>query len=400
MSGFRILCGVGARWIGDWMRITEQLILRLYATAERQNRVGDPEPEIVADHVVAGKILRNSEGFRKDYGLISDFTLSRFNTDGEEWAKRRALSQKYFGSVKAAAFSDKMGKAAADTFHPEVVLGGKGLRRYCIVYAAGNLFRMFGCDAVPDGFVEWTERVRTFVQDLQVRTLSGLPCGDAVASRKEPLLEELRAILPAAFPLLSAGIERLGDECKVIEEIAMLLFGGVDSTASTILWCMELLGRGAEYQAILRQQDPAERRELIGVFINEIMRRFPAVPLLVRTPAADTTIGRRRFAKGRPVMISIIGIHHDARNWEDPFLFDYRRREFLEKSYRHGAFIPFSHGPRTCAGARLAADEIREAVLHLTDHFEIEQPAERLAFDYGLTLNPATWEHIRFRPLH
>jgi len=382
------------------MRITEQLILRLYAAAERQNRAGDADPEIVADHVVAGEILRKNDVFRKDYGLISDFTISRFNTDGAEWAKRRALSQKYFGSVKAVAFSDKMGKAAADTFHPDIVFGGKGLRRHCTLYAAGNLFQMFGCDGVPDGFVDWVERIRPFVQELQLKTLAGQIGSDLVALYKEPLLEELRALLPSSFPVLSSGLEHLGDELTIMEEIAMLLFGGVESTASTMLWCMELLGRGAEYQAILRQQDPAERRELVSVFINEIMRRFPAVPLLVRTPAADTTIGRRRFAKGRPVMISIIGIHHDARNWEDPFLFDYRRREFLEKSYRHGAFIPFSHGPRTCAGARLAADEIREAVLHLTDHFEIEQPVERLAFDYGLTLNPGTWEHIRFRPLH
>lgn len=248
--------------------------------------------------------------------------------------------------------------------------------------------------------MDWVERIRPFVQELQLKTLAGQIGSDLVALYKEPLLEELRALLPSSFPVLSSGLEHLGDELTIMEEIAMLLFGGVESTASTMLWCMELLGRGAEYQAILRQQDPAERRELVSVFINEIMRRFPAVPLLVRTPAADTTIGRRRFAKGRPVMISIIGIHHDARNWEDPFLFDYRRREFLEKSYRHGAFIPFSHGPRTCAGARLAADEIREAVLHLTDRFEIEQPVERLAFDYGLTLNPGTWEHIRFRPLH
>ncbi|RST87418.1 cytochrome P450 [Aquibium carbonis] len=381
------------------MRITEQLILRLYAEAERQSRAGEADGDIVADDAIVAEIVR-SEIFRKDYGLISDFTLSRFNTDGEDWHARRGLSQPYFGGVKAAAFSDEMSKAAAGAFHRDVDFGGKGLRGHVISYAAGNLFRMFGCDAVPEGFVDWVERIRVFVQELQLLTLAGAPGADVIASRKDPLLDELGAILPAGFPMVSAGIERLGDERKTLEELAMLLFGGVESTASTILWCMELLGRGAQYQAILRQQDRAERRELVGVFINEIMRRFPAVPLLVRTPEADVTIGRRRFSKGRPVMISIIGVHHDARNWDDPFLFDYRRREFREKTYRHGAFIPFSHGPRTCAGARLAADEIREAVLHLTENFQIEQPIARLAFDYGLTLNPATWESIRFRPLH
>ncbi|MDN2578995.1 cytochrome P450 [Aquibium sp. ELW1220] len=381
------------------MRITEQLIIALYAAAERQNR-GEEVPEFVADHVTIGQILRNGDLFRKDYGLISEFMLSRFNTDGKGWKDRRSISQNYFGSVKATAFAHSMSKAAEEAFDPGVNFAGSGLRRHCIRYAAGNLFRMFGWDSVPDGFVEWTEQMRVFVQELQIRTLSGTAGANSIAPRKEALLDELQAILPAGFPIIAAGIERLGDERQILEELAMLLFGGVESTVSTMLWCMELLGRGAEYQGILREQDPRRRRELVVVFINEIMRRFPAVPLLVRTPAAATTIGGRWFPKDQPVMISIIGAHHDARNWENPFIFDYRRREFLDGSFRHGTFIPFSHGPRTCAGARLAADEIREAMLHLTVRFEIEQPIENLAFDYGLTLNPTTWEHIRFRPLH
>ena len=382
------------------MKLTEQIIMGLYAAAERQNRDGPVDEAIIADHAIASEMLRNGEVFRKDYGLISDFTLSRFNTDGEDWLVRKNLSQRYFGRVKSTEFAGGITRAAQDAFRAEADFGGKGARAYCLNYAAGNMFRAFGLDAVPDGFIDWVDKVRVVVQDLQMRTMTGEAGGRDMLSQKEPILAEIRSILPPSFGMYRTAVDRLGDEGKALEEMTMLLFGGVESTASTILWCMELLGRGLEYQLMLRQQDETRKRELVGVFINEVMRRFPAVPLLVRTPAIDTTIGKRHFQKGRPVMISIIGIHHDARNWEDPFVFDYRRREFVERSFRQGSYIPFSRGSRTCAGARLAADEIREAVLQLVNRFEIEQPFEKVAFEYGLTLNPAAYEHIRFRPLN
>ena len=380
------------------MNITEQVIVQLYASAERQQQATETESTVVSDYVVAHKMLRNESAFKKDYGLISAFTVSRFNANDADWTHRRNLSQKNFATVSMPDVARFIEGTPARVFSPDVLETRPELRNLCLEYAANNLFRVIGHDRVPDGYVDWVVKVRPFVQMLQVKTLEGQRAAPFSASEKQALLEELRAIIRPELKFYDKLVGALGEEAA-LEEAAMLLFGGVESTATTILWCLEMLGRGKPYQDIVRAADASERAALIEAFVNETMRRFPAIPLIVRAPLEDWSANGRHFAAGQPVMISIIGIHHDERNWKEPFLFDYRREAFLKKTVRNGAFMPFSRGLRTCAGARLATDEIKAAVLHFVENFEIEQPCEQVGFDYGLTLNPTTYGHIRFRPL-
>jgi len=382
------------------MNISEQLIADLYSKAESQTQSSENGTSFVSDYIVANEILKSDKSFRKDYGAISDFMLSRFNTDGEDWRRRKNISQKQFAQASISENLSAIHETAARSFTPGALSDGDGLRRLSIHYAAMNFFRLFGEEEVPEGFVDWVEKVRPFVQRLQVKTLVGEAANAFEPAEKQQLLSELGDIIAPRAHLFEHFKSSLHDPNAALEESAMLFFGGVESTATTILWCMEMLGRALPYQEIVRAEDRDGRIRLIDSFVNEVMRRFPAVPMIVRVPVENWESHGRRFEKDRPIIISIIGVHHDARAWADPFTFDFRRKEFLEKSVKQGSFMPFSRGLRTCAGARLANEEIRAAALHLVENYIIKQPSEKLGYDYGLTLNPTTYRHIQFQPLN
>jgi cytochrome P450 len=92
--------------------------------------------------------------------------------------------------------------------------------------------------------------------------------------------------------------------------------------------------------------------------------------------------------KGQPIVISIVGLHHDSANWNEPDIFDCSRPEFLNDTYDRRAFLPFLAGPRMCGGAKLARLELVEGFKALIRHFSVQGASDEIGFDYGLALRP------------
>jgi cytochrome P450 len=126
----------------------------------------------------------------------------------------------------------------------------------------------------------------------------------------------------------------------------------------------------------------------LNCFIQETMRYFPAIPFVVREVASDITIDDAPFTAGQTVLLSIVGLHHDAQHWSDPNIFDCSRPEFIANSYDRRAFIPFLSGPRMCGGAKLARLELVEGLKAFVRQFNVSGQTDEISFDYGLALRP------------
>ena len=92
--------------------------------------------------------------------------------------------------------------------------------------------------------------------------------------------------------------------------------------------------------------------------IKESMRLYPPVPVIVRMPVADTTLGDVAVRAGAQVVIPIYAIHRHRQLWSDPDRFDPDR--FLpeaEKAMPRMQYMPFGAGPRICIGMSFALVE-------------------------------------------
>ena len=91
---------------------------------------------------------------------------------------------------------------------------------------------------------------------------------------------------------------------------------------------------------------------------EEAMRLYPPVPLLGRTALRDETIRNRKIPEGALVIVVPWLLHRHRKWWQDPDRFMPER--FLPENAANRlrySYIPFSIGPRICAGQAFGQTE-------------------------------------------
>lgn len=352
------------------------------------------------------RIARDPALFQKNFAFISALGVSRFNSNGEEWAIRRDLTQPhYLAAAKPASrgyvyqtYSESLQRASA----------GDGLSLQSALFAASSLIfhNALGCDR-PIGDVEGLiEAARDLVRRLQFHSWLGSVYADrqAVERDTEATLERFRALVAANTPigaLLSAFAAKATGVARFValEEYVMNLFAGIETAVATICWAIDRLGTDAEAQERIYREVNADdgAQPYFDCFINETMRYFPAIPFLTREVTAATELDELRLQPGDLILLSTVGTHHNPRYWREPGVFDFSRSEFMTDSYDRRAFTPFFVGPRMCGGARLALMEVREAVRAIVRQFAVTREGDDVRFTYALALRPDNWRRISLR---
>lgn len=84
----------------------------------------------------------------------------------------------------------------------------------------------------------------------------------------------------------------------------------------------------------------------------ESVRKYPTLPLLNRICTADYKIPNSNLTvpKGTPIVISLLGLFHDANYFPEPEKFSPERFLPENNNYDAAAYVPFGDGPRTCIG--------------------------------------------------
>ncbi|KAI7753014.1 hypothetical protein M8C21_028611 [Ambrosia artemisiifolia] len=188
----------------------------------------------------------------------------------------------------------------------------------------------------------------------------------------------------------------------IVKGIILTLFrAGTDTTSVTIEWAMSLLLNHPDVLEKARahidkyvgnerlvQENDLPNLPYIQCIINETLRLFPSVPLLLPHEASkNCTIGGFDVASGTMVLVNVWAINRDKMVWDDPLSF---KPERFEKAATEGyRFIPFGTGRRQCPGAGLASRVIGLALASLVQCFEWERVSEelvRLTEGKGLTM--------------
>jgi cytochrome P450 len=189
------------------------------------------------------------------------------------------------------------------------------------------------------------------------------------------------------------------DPAALRNEAAVIFMAGHETTANSLAWTWYLVSQApevenrlhAELAAVLGGRAPrfedVPRLVYTRAVFEEALRLYPPVPVLARQALRDERIHGRAVPKGSLVMVVPWLLHRHRKYWERPDHFIPER--FLPQNagrlVRH-AYLPFSTGPRICAGQafglteailclatlaqrvrlRLAADAVVEPVCRLT----------------------------------
>jgi cytochrome P450 len=161
---------------------------------------------------------------------------------------------------------------------------------------------------------------------------------------------------------------------ETVENLRVALAAGYDTTSHTLAWAVWHLARHRQWR------EP----QTLPVFIDEILRRYPAGWLGSRVAAQDCTAAGVPVPAGTLVLYSPYLTHTDPSLWDDPHLI---RPERFTAGRPGWSYLPFAAGPRTCLGAHLARLILRTALTPLCEGSLAQVDGDpRIAA--GITLRP------------
>ncbi|ODN05221.1 Cytochrome P450 4C1 [Orchesella cincta] len=227
--------------------------------------------------------------------------------------------------------------------------------------------------------------------------------------------EEFRCTLDE---MMDAGVS---DE-EIVHEINTLLFGGHETTATTIHFFFFLMALHPEYQELCRKEidqvfeDPSQVSdgnlsfEVMNNLKNverclfETMRLLPVAFGFMRNLKTSLTIeyeGQNvHVPAGTCILITPWVIHRNEEDYPEPEKFDPDRFLPEECAKRHPyAYLPFSAGPRNCIGLKFGMNEMKTVAAYVLRNFELSTSdrLEDVALLPNITLTPERDYNFRLK---
>jgi len=166
----------------------------------------------------------------------------------------------------------------------------------------------------------------------------------------------------------------LADHPDAVTDLRVALAAGYDTTSHTLAWAAWHLGQHQRWR----------HSQALPMFIDEILRLYPAGWLGSRVTSRDTSAAGVALGAGTLVLYSPYLTHRDPDLWPDPLLI---RPERFESGHPRWSYLPFAAGPRTCLGARLARLMLDAALASLC-HGMLAQAGGDPGIATGITLRP------------
>ncbi|OQR84267.1 25-hydroxyvitamin D-1 alpha hydroxylase, mitochondrial-like [Achlya hypogyna] len=186
-------------------------------------------------------------------------------------------------------------------------------------------------------------------------------------------------------------------EREAIAQALDVLFAGVDTTATVLIWtcyCLATAPNGKQIQEKMRDEvvtamngktsiddDVLSKLSYVRAVVKETTRLYPTLNPNMRYLGEDVNLLGYDLPKGTAIVMATYTTSRNPKAFDNPDSF-YPER-WLDRSAKaadvrkHSAFstLPFGFGARGCAGRRLAESEMYILLAHLLQNLEIQWPA-------------------------
>ncbi len=224
----------------------------------------------------------------------------------------------------------------------------------------------------------------------------------ASGERRDDLLS---LMLDAKDPETGEGLS----DTDIVDNILTFIGAGHETTALALTWTFFLLSSHPEIEARILAEiaavtggaalEAAHVSELTYTrqVIQEAMRVYPPVAMVVRQAVAPFNLGGEVVAVGDNVFVPIYAVHHHKSLWDEPARFDPDRFAPDAARARHRyAYLPFGAGPRICIGMGFALLEAVAILATLLPAVHLHaDPAFRPTPKLRITMRPAEGMPVR-----
>ena len=422
----QVILGARHSLIGNWMGEYYRSCVDSFRILRRQVVVVN-----APDHVKHVMVTRHANYERKSPQMRRALEMllgdGLFISDGKTWKQRRPLVADIVHKRRLPEFARTMEQATAAAItrwselpaHTEFELTAEMAHLTAEIISQAVFGMTLGAAAarqVIDGFTQYQRGVDAFNLGYFLGANDGWPLRRgprmrrAVASVHQVIDEVIETHLrgegdaASMVSLLIASKARDGysdlDITALRNEAATIFMAGHETTATTLTWAFYLLANAPwaerqlldEIKAVCGARPVAmtdvQNLDWCRSVIMETLRLYPPVPLLPRQAREPDRIANVEVEAGSLVMIAPWLLHRARDLWENPNHFKPQRFAQGAK-YDPFAFIPFSVGPRICAGLNFGMDESILCLAALIQRFQvIPRPGYKVEPVCRLTLRP------------
>ena len=434
----QVVLGARHSLIGNWMEEYYRSCVSSFRILRRQVIVvNDPE------HVKYVMVTRHANFERKSPQMRRALEMllgdGLFISDGQTWRQRRPLVADIVHKRRLPEFAGTMEQATAAAIarwselptQAEFELTADMAHLTAQIISRAVFGKNLGAPAarqVVEGFATYQKHVDSFNlgyflgADEGWPLRRGGPMRGAVARVHEVIDDVIETHLKgdgdaaSMVSLLIARKARDGggdlDIAALRNEAATIFMAGHETTATTLTWAFYLLANAPWAERRLLEEidglcaaravvmDDVQHLDWCRAVILETLRLYPPVPLLPRQAREADRIADMDVEPGSLVMIAPWLLHRAPDLWENPNHFQPQRFAHGAK-YNPFAFIPFSVGPRICAGLNFGMDEAVLCLAALIQRFRvIPRPGYKVEPVCRLTLRPNGGLPVSVIPRH
>ena len=318
----------------------------------------------------------------------------------EMWRPRRILIQRELAPSRITSYAPLIASNTDNMIDSWGVGSEVSIRDAILTLALDNLGdSLFGSD-----FREFRSTVRTAL-DLMVELFDQAETGRVDIEAQESLeeaIDRLEQFVEAIVArrednqssrrfVVDVLIEAAQSDSPVFrdpflrDEAVTLLMAGHDTVAFLMIMCLYLVNRDPEVRRRIAQEyedasragvsaeEMPDRLPYARAAAQETLRLFPPLPFFNRTATEGLVLDGQKIEPGTLLMVSPWIIHRDERLFPvpetfDPGRFSPERRGLIPK----GAYFPFGHGQRVCAGNHFALMQCVLVISKLASRVEFE----------------------------
>jgi cytochrome P450 len=205
-------------------------------------------------------------------------------------------------------------------------------------------------------------------------------------------------------------------EEQLFDEVMTVFIAGYETTATALAWLSiilqdhpEVLGKlRTEINDVLGARLPSFEDVHHLVYARQVfmetLRMYTVAPFLPRSSNEADRLGNYYLPANALILVSYHGVHHNPRVWDNPEVFDPERFAPERMAGQHPfAYVPFSAGPRKCAGDEFALMEGPLVMAMMLQRYNLNLLSNQtFAAGIGATMRPRHGVKATFSaaPLH